>query len=144
MGHILGAEVVALYSARKTFTFGCTGNVYNLNVSEKIYFQLATNSESFTVVQAEFPQTAAGFDLVKGFAVGRTIFGAVARDWMAGKTDDAGAVAASLGPLLEAAAPGARLTATVTSAGFNPILNIVDGSGACASSMTCLDRKSVV
>jgi 5-dehydro-2-deoxygluconokinase len=38
-------------------------------------------------------ETAAGFDLVKGFAVGRTIFGAVARDWMTGKIDDAAAVA---------------------------------------------------
>ena len=38
--------------------------------------------------------TAGGFDLVKGFAVGRTIFGAVARDWMAGAIDDAAAVAA--------------------------------------------------
>ncbi|MEZ5824674.1 MAG: 5-dehydro-2-deoxygluconokinase [Geminicoccaceae bacterium] len=33
---------------------------------------------------------AAGFPLVKGFAVGRTIFGQSARDWLAGKvTDDA-------------------------------------------------------
>ena len=39
-------------------------------------------------------ETAAGFDLVKGFAVGRTIFGAVARDWMTGATSDAEAVAA--------------------------------------------------
>ena len=39
-------------------------------------------------------ETAAGFDLVKGFAVGRTIFGAVARDWMTGKIDAAAAVAA--------------------------------------------------
>ncbi len=39
-------------------------------------------------------ETAAGFDLVKGFAVGRTIFGAVARDWMKGGIDDAAAVAA--------------------------------------------------
>ncbi|AZU46568.1 hypothetical protein C3B79_0772 [Aeromonas hydrophila] len=61
MGHILGAEVPALNSTGKTFTLGCAGNVYQLNVSEKIYFQLATNSESFTVVQAEFPQTATGF-----------------------------------------------------------------------------------
>ncbi len=39
-------------------------------------------------------ETAAGFDLVKGFAVGRTIFGSVAKDWMAGAIDDAAAVAA--------------------------------------------------
>ena len=33
------------------------------------------------------------FDLVKGFAVGRTIFGEVARAWMKGETDDAAATA---------------------------------------------------
>ncbi|SJM29074.1 bifunctional 5-dehydro-2-deoxygluconokinase/5-dehydro-2-deoxyphosphogluconate aldolase [Mesorhizobium delmotii] len=38
-------------------------------------------------------QVAAGFDLVKGFAVGRTIFGDVARAWMMGQTNDAEAVA---------------------------------------------------
>ena len=32
-------------------------------------------------------ETAAGFDLVKGFAVGRTIFGDVARGWMTGEVD---------------------------------------------------------
>ncbi|WP_017998836.1 5-dehydro-2-deoxygluconokinase [Paracoccus sp. N5] len=37
-------------------------------------------------------QVAAGFELVKGFAVGRTIFGAVARRWLAGEMDDAAAV----------------------------------------------------
>ena len=36
---------------------------------------------------------AAGFPLVRGFAVGRTIFGAVARDWMAGGIGDGAAVA---------------------------------------------------
>lgn len=36
---------------------------------------------------------AARHDLVKGFAVGRTIFGDIARDWMRGETDDAKAVA---------------------------------------------------
>ncbi|KKL15582.1 hypothetical protein LCGC14_2504160, partial [marine sediment metagenome] len=36
---------------------------------------------------------AARFPLVKGFAVGRTIFGAVARDWLAGRIGDAAAVA---------------------------------------------------
>ena len=36
---------------------------------------------------------AARHDLVKGFAVGRTIFGDVARRWLAGAVDDAGAVA---------------------------------------------------
>ena len=35
---------------------------------------------------------AAGFDLVKGFAVGRTIFGAVARQWFQGMLTDAAAV----------------------------------------------------
>ncbi len=35
---------------------------------------------------------AAGFELVKGFAVGRTIFGAAARDWMAGRIGDDAAV----------------------------------------------------
>ncbi|MAQ36950.1 MULTISPECIES: bifunctional 5-dehydro-2-deoxygluconokinase/5-dehydro-2-deoxyphosphogluconate aldolase [Thioclava] len=38
-------------------------------------------------------EVAAGFDLVKGFAVGRTIFGDVARGWMAGELSDAEAVA---------------------------------------------------
>ena len=38
-------------------------------------------------------ETAAGFDLVRGFAVGRTIFGEVARSWMNGATSDAEAVA---------------------------------------------------
>ena len=37
-------------------------------------------------------RTAAGFDLVKGFAVGRTIFADAARAWMQGETDDATAV----------------------------------------------------
>jgi 5-dehydro-2-deoxygluconokinase len=36
---------------------------------------------------------AAGHDLVKGFAVGRTIFGDAARGWFGGTLDDAGAVA---------------------------------------------------
>ena len=40
---------------------------------------------------ASFAQ-AARFDLVKGFAVGRTIFGDAARGWMTGKMDDAAAV----------------------------------------------------
>ena len=38
-------------------------------------------------------EVAAGFDLVRGFAVGRTIFGDVARGWMTGGMDDAAAVA---------------------------------------------------
>ncbi|KGJ10028.1 5-dehydro-2-deoxygluconokinase [Paracoccus versutus] len=38
-------------------------------------------------------RVAAGFDLVRGFAVGRTIFGAVARDWLAGEVSDEEAVA---------------------------------------------------
>lgn len=37
--------------------------------------------------------TAAKFPLVKGFAVGRTIFGAVAQDWLSGAVDDNEAVA---------------------------------------------------
>jgi len=36
---------------------------------------------------------AAGFDLVKGFAVGRTIFAEAARNWLAGKVTDEEAVA---------------------------------------------------
>jgi 5-dehydro-2-deoxygluconokinase len=36
---------------------------------------------------------AARFPLVKGFAVGRTIFGSVARDWLAGRLGDEAAVA---------------------------------------------------
>src|SRR5690606_13758122 len=36
---------------------------------------------------------AAQYPLVRGFAVGRTIFGSVARDWLVGRCDDAGAVA---------------------------------------------------
>ncbi|MCB1369440.1 MAG: 5-dehydro-2-deoxygluconokinase, partial [Rhodobacteraceae bacterium] len=38
-------------------------------------------------------ETAAGFALVKGFAVGRTIFADAARAWMTGEIDDAAAVA---------------------------------------------------
>ena len=38
-------------------------------------------------------ETAAGFDLVRGFAVGRTIFGTVAKAWLAGEITDAEAVA---------------------------------------------------
>jgi 5-dehydro-2-deoxygluconokinase len=37
-------------------------------------------------------ESAAGFNLVKGFAVGRTIFGEVARAWMRREIDDAMAV----------------------------------------------------
>jgi hypothetical protein len=37
---------------------------------------------------------AAGCPRVKGFAVGRTIFGDAARDWLAGRIDDEGAIAA--------------------------------------------------
>lgn len=37
---------------------------------------------------------AARHDLVRGFAVGRTIFGQAAQDWFAGRLDDEGAVAA--------------------------------------------------
>ncbi|MFD1881300.1 bifunctional 5-dehydro-2-deoxygluconokinase/5-dehydro-2-deoxyphosphogluconate aldolase [Paracoccus pacificus] len=39
-------------------------------------------------------EVAAGFPLVRGFAVGRTIFGDAARAWLGGDLDDAGAVAA--------------------------------------------------
>ena len=38
-------------------------------------------------------EIAASFDLVKGFAVGRTIFGETARKWMAGEVSDEEAVA---------------------------------------------------
>jgi len=41
---------------------------------------------------AESFKVAAGYDLVKGFAVGRTIFGDAARNWFAGKIDDDAAV----------------------------------------------------
>ena len=37
-------------------------------------------------------QVAAGFDLVRGFAVGRTIFGEVGRSWMKGGLEDAAAI----------------------------------------------------
>ena len=37
-------------------------------------------------------RVAAGHDLVKGFAIGRTIFGDAARSWMAGRMDDGEAV----------------------------------------------------
>ncbi|MGP9806471.1 bifunctional 5-dehydro-2-deoxygluconokinase/5-dehydro-2-deoxyphosphogluconate aldolase, partial [Paracoccus sp. NSM] len=40
---------------------------------------------------------AARFPLVRGFAVGRTIFGAVARDWLAGRIGDEAAVAEMAG-----------------------------------------------
>lgn len=40
-----------------------------------------------TELQASF-EIAAGFELVRGFAVGRTIFGSVARDWMQGRIAD--------------------------------------------------------
>jgi 5-dehydro-2-deoxygluconokinase len=39
-------------------------------------------------------QIAAAFPLVKGFAVGRTIFGQVARDWLAARIGDEAAVQA--------------------------------------------------
>lgn len=42
---------------------------------------------------AESFSVAAGFDMVKGFAVGRSIFAAPARDWLAGRIDDDEAVA---------------------------------------------------
>ncbi|ACP26355.1 myo-inositol catabolism IolC [Sinorhizobium fredii NGR234] len=43
------------------------------------------------VLKASF-EVAARFPLVKGFAVGRTIFGSVARDWFEGRQSDEGAV----------------------------------------------------
>ncbi|MDE0342301.1 MAG: 5-dehydro-2-deoxygluconokinase [Deltaproteobacteria bacterium] len=46
----------------------------------------------FEELQASF-QVAARHEMVKGFAVGRTIFGEVARAWMAGGMDDEDAVA---------------------------------------------------
>ena len=42
-------------------------------------------------------RVAARHDLVKGFAVGRTIFGEAARAWLAGGMDDAAAVADMVG-----------------------------------------------
>jgi 5-dehydro-2-deoxygluconokinase len=42
---------------------------------------------------AESFAVAARHDLVKGFAVGRTIFGETARAWFKGEIDDDGAVA---------------------------------------------------
>ncbi|KJZ18545.1 bifunctional 5-dehydro-2-deoxygluconokinase/5-dehydro-2-deoxyphosphogluconate aldolase [Loktanella sp. S4079] len=62
-------------------------------------------------------EIAAQFSLVKGFAVGRTIFGDVARHWMKGETDDARAVAqmserfARLCQIWDAASENARLNA---------------------------------
>ncbi|RMC33209.1 bifunctional 5-dehydro-2-deoxygluconokinase/5-dehydro-2-deoxyphosphogluconate aldolase [Paracoccus alkanivorans] len=44
-----------------------------------------------TELAASF-EVAAGFDLVRGFAVGRTIFGEVARDWLDGRIGDDDAV----------------------------------------------------
>ena len=38
-------------------------------------------------------RVAAAYPLVRGFAVGRTIFGSVAQDWLAGRSSDADAVA---------------------------------------------------
>ncbi|TGU13900.1 DUF2090 domain-containing protein, partial [bacterium M00.F.Ca.ET.156.01.1.1] len=43
-------------------------------------------------LEASF-KVAARYQLVKGFAVGRTIFGEVARRWFKGETTDAAAVA---------------------------------------------------
>ena len=60
---------------------------------------------------------AAAQPLVKGFAVGRTIFGEAARGWMAGTLDDEGAVAlmaanyARLCAIWEDARPRGRKTA---------------------------------
>ena len=48
--------------------------------------------DSPTAVLEESFATAAKFDLVKGFAVGRTIFGDAARKWLAGQIDDTAAV----------------------------------------------------
>lgn len=49
-----------------------------------------------TELAASFAQ-AARFDLVRGFAVGRTIFGEVARSWLGGQMTDAEAVAGMAG-----------------------------------------------
>jgi 5-dehydro-2-deoxygluconokinase len=62
-------------------------------------------------------EVAAGFPLVKGFAVGRTLFGDVARTWMTGGMDDDAAVAEMAGrygrlcSLWDAARAGARTDA---------------------------------
>lgn len=60
-------------------------------------------------------EVAAAFPLVRGFAVGRTIFGSVARDWMAGQIDDAAAVA-------EMAARFARLSGIWDAARANALV----------------------
>jgi 5-dehydro-2-deoxygluconokinase len=44
-------------------------------------------------------EAAAPFNIVKGFAVGRTIFHEAARDWFAGRISDDEAVAALAGKL---------------------------------------------
>jgi 5-dehydro-2-deoxygluconokinase len=53
--------------------------------------------------------TAAPFAIVKGFAVGRTIFHAAARDWFARRIDDAAAVDALAGAFSRLAQAWQRL-----------------------------------
>ena len=48
---------------------------------------------------AEAFKSAAPWPVVKGFAVGRTIFGTAAEDWFAGRVDDDAAVAAMVARL---------------------------------------------
>ncbi len=58
---------------------------------ERAIAAIAAHDRPEAELAASF-QVAAAFDLVKGFAVGRTIFGDVARGWMRGAIADAGAV----------------------------------------------------
>jgi 5-dehydro-2-deoxygluconokinase len=53
--------------------------------------------------------TAAPFAIVKGFAVGRTIFHAAARDWFGRRIDDAAAVDALAGTFSRLAQAWQRL-----------------------------------
>jgi 5-dehydro-2-deoxygluconokinase len=71
------AEAIAAIEAHDPHTRGIV--VLGLDASEE-------------ALAASF-ETAAAFDLVRGFAVGRTIFGEVAKSWMAGATGDDAAVA---------------------------------------------------
>ncbi len=63
--------------------------------------------------------TAARFDLVKGFAVGRTIFGDAARQWFAGQIDDAQAVADMTRKYRDLCATWDKARAAATGAGGN-------------------------
>ena len=62
--------------------------------------------------------SAASQELVKGFAVGRTIFGKVARQWFAGKIDDARAIETMAGNFLSLCRAWDQ---AMTSAGRDPM-----------------------